>query len=270
MSTLETKIHPTAVIDPQAQIADGVEIGPFCVVGPRVVLGSGVSLASHCHVAGKTTIGERTRLFPGAVVGTDPQDKKFRSGENVSLDIGKNNIIREYVMINPGTEKGGGRTVIGDGNLFMAYSHVAHDCRIGSKCVFANVATIAGHVTVEDSAIVGGLTGVHQFVRIGRMAMVGGCSRVSQDVVPFAMCSGAETAVRSVNVVGLRRKGYSSDQARLLKRAFKILFFSGLNRASALEQIEKEIESDETITALVDFVRTSQRGIMGAVTPQYE
>ncbi len=262
----QAQIHSTAVIEDGAVIADGVEIGPYAVIGPQVVIAEGVRIASHCHIEGRTTIGRGTQLFPGAVVGTIPQDKKFHEGDEVYLEIGERNIIREYVMINPGTIDGGARTVIGNGNLFMAYSHVAHDCRIGNNCVFANVATIAGHVVVEDNAIVGGLSGVHQFARIGRLAMIGGCSRINQDVPPFALCAGVDTKIHSVNIVGLRRAGVSAEAIRTLKQAFKYLFHTGRSKANALDQIERELTPCPELTHLLDFVRAhSERGLMPGV-----
>jgi len=258
-------IHPTAIIDPKASVADNVQIGPYAVIGPDVVLKEDVQVMSHCHIEGRTTIGAGTKIFPSAVIGTPPQDKKYKDGDEVYLEIGKRNIFREHVMINPGTLDGGGKTVIGNENLFMAYAHVAHDCCIGNKCVLANVATLAGHVTVEDHAVIGGLSAVHQFARIGKYAMVGGCSRVSQDVVPFAMCSGAETRVCGVNVVGLKRAGFLMDKIQNIKRAYKILLFSELRRSHALERIVEEIEQTDEVVYLVDFVRSSERGLMGGM-----
>ncbi|MEW5894289.1 MAG: acyl-ACP--UDP-N-acetylglucosamine O-acyltransferase [Candidatus Omnitrophota bacterium] len=259
----QTTIHPTAVIDPGAVIGEGVQIGPYTVIGPNVVIKNYVHIMSHCHIEGRTTIGQRTRVFPGAVIGTPPQDKKFKEGDEVYLQIGENNILREHVMINPGTLEGGGKTVIGNNNLFMAYSHVAHDCKIGNNCTFANVATIAGHVFIDDFVIVGGLTGVHQFVRIGKYTIVGGCSRVSQDVVPFAMCSAAETHVCGVNIIGLKRAGFSPEHIQNIKRSFKLLFFSELSYSHALERIENELEMDENVSYLIEFVKSSERGLMG-------
>lgn len=260
---MDSNIHSTAIIDPSVNIGKNVTIGPYSVIGSGVVLEDGVEIMTHCHLEGQTRIGKGTQIFPGAVIGTPPQDKKHKKGDDVYLEIGENNIFREHVMINPGTIEGGGKTIIGDRNLFMAYTHVAHDCRIGNDCIFANAATIAGHVMIDDHAIIGGLTGVHQFVRVGKFAMVGGCSRVSQDVVPFAMCSEAETRVCGVNIIGLKRAGFLRERIRNLKRAFKILFFSGLIRSNALEQIESELEMNEDMAYLLDFVKSSERGLMG-------
>lgn len=258
-----SNIHPTAIIDSGAVIGNGVSVGPYSVIGPDVTLKDGVTVMTHCHIEGRTVIGSGTKIFPGAVIGTPPQDKKYHDGDEVYLEIGEQNILREHVMINPGTLEGGGRTVIGNGNLLMAYSHVAHDCHIGNHCILANTATIAGHVRIADHAIIGGLTGVHQFVRIGPYAMVGGCSRVRQDVVPFAMCSEAETRVCGVNSVGLKRAGFKTATIQTIKKAFKLLFFSGLKYSTALEQIEQTIPVDENISCLIEFVRSSERGLMG-------
>lgn len=262
---MDFNIHTTAIIDSKSVIEKSVKVGPYSIIGPGVVLNDDVEVMTHCHIEGQTIIGKGTRIFPGAVIGTPPQDKKHKAGDDVYLEIGEDNIFREHIMINPGTIEGGGKTVIGDRNLFMAYAHVAHDCDIGSDCVFANAATIAGHVSIDDYAIIGGLTGVHQFVRVGKLAMVGGCSRVSQDVVPFAMCSEAETRVCGINIVGLKRAGFSKERMRNIKRAFKLLFFSGLIRSNALEQIEAELEINEDLIYLLDFVKSSERGLMGGV-----
>lgn len=260
---MDPVIHETAIVDSKAVIGTNVKIGPYSIIGAGVTLCDDVEVMTHCHLEGNTTIGKRTQIYPCAVIGTPPQDKKHTIGDEVYLEIGEDNIFREHVMINPGTLEGGEKTVIGDRNLFMAYAHVAHDCVIGSDCIFANAATIAGHVTIDDRAIVGGLTGVHQFVRIGKFAMVGGCSRVSQDVVPFAMCSEAETRVCGINIVGLKRAGFSKERMQNLKRAFKYLFFSGMIRSNALEQIESELEMNEDLVYLLDFVKSSERGLMG-------
>mgnify|MGYP001386852475 CR=1 FL=1 len=257
-------IHPTAIIHPDARTAPDVRIGPYTVIGPGVVLKDNVEIMSHCHIDGNTVIGAGTRIFPGSVIGTPPQDKKYRDGDKVSLEIGEKNVFREHVMINMGTLDGGGKTVIGNGNLFMAYSHVAHDCRVGNNCVFANAATLAGHVHVDDGAVIGGLTAIHQFVRVGKYVMIGGCSRVIQDVVPFALCSDPQTRIFGVNAVGLKRAGFSSEAILNIKRAFKLLFFSGLSRPHALETIKSELTITDDLQCLIDFAQTSRRGFMTA------
>jgi len=197
------------------------------------------------------------------VIGSAPQDKKFSADDNVFLNIGENNVIREYVTMNPGTLEGGGKTVIGDNNMFMAYAHVAHDCVIGNNCVMANAATLAGHVTLEDGAIIGGLSAVHQFVRLGRLSIIGGCSKIVQDVPPFSMVDGHPAKVIQTNSVGLKRAGFSSEAILTLKKAIKILFHSELSRKHALEKIENEIPSSPEIEHLIFFAKTSERGLTG-------
>ena len=182
------KIHPAAIVDKKAKLADDVEVGPYALIGPNVEIGRSVTIAGHAVVDGYTSIGEGTRIFTGAVIGSAPQDLKYK-GKKSFLKIGKNNVIREYVTMNPGTEEGS-VTSIGDENLLMAYSHVAHDCRIGNNCVIANLGTLAGHVTIEDRVVMGGLAAVHQFTRVGKMAIIGGCSKVVQDIPPFSTCDG--------------------------------------------------------------------------------
>ncbi len=256
-----THIHKTAIIDPSAKIGNSVVIGPYSIVGPQVTLKENVQIGSHCVVEGRTTIGKKCQIFPGAVIGGKPQDKKFTGSQDVSLEIGENNCIREYVTINTGTVDGGGKTVIGDHNLLMAYSHVAHDCIIGNHCVMANSGTLAGHVTLEDNAVVGGLSAVHQFVRLGRLSIIGGCSKVVQDIPPFSMCDGHPAKVYSVNLVGLKRAKMNLKSVQILKQAFKILFHSGLSKTNAIERVEKELKSTPELEQLIHFVKTTKRGI---------
>lgn len=254
-------IHKTAVVYPGAKLSPGVSVGPYSVVDSEAVLGDNVRVGSHCVITGQTTIGRNCKIYTGAVIGSAPQDKKHSADDNVFLNVGENNIIREYVTINSGTADGGGKTVVGGNNLFMAYSHVAHDCIIGNNCVMANAATLGGHVTLEDNAVVGGLSAVHQFVRLGRLSIVGGCSKVVQDVPPFSMCDGHPARVINTNAVGLKRAQIPSETIGLLKKAFKILFHSGLSRPHALEQLVRELPSSAELEHLVFFVKTSQRGL---------
>ncbi|GLK63913.1 acyl-ACP--UDP-N-acetylglucosamine O-acyltransferase [Paracoccus kondratievae] len=212
----ETLIHPSAVVDPAARIGEGCEIGPFCVIGPEVTLGPRVVLKSHVVIAGETAIGEETTVFPFASLGEVPQDLKFR-GERTRLEIGARNRIREYVTMNPGTEGGGGVTRIGDDGLFMAGSHVAHDCHIGNRVILVNNASVAGHCVLEDDVIVGGLSGVHQWVRIGRGAMIGAVTMVTADVIPFGLVQGPRGHLDGLNLVGLRRRGASRDEIHALR-----------------------------------------------------
>jgi len=259
----EMRIHKTAIVHPEAQLADSVSVGPYAVIGPHAVIGENVKIASHVVIDGWTAIGSGCQIFSGAVVGSIPQDKKHKVEDKVFLNIGENNIIREYVTINPGTIEGGGRTVIGNNNLFMAYSHVAHDCTVGNNCVMANSGTLAGHVTLEDNVVIGGLTAVHQFVRLGRLAIIGGCSKVVQDIPPFSLCDGHPAKVYGLNLVGLRRAKVSNKTVGLLKNAFKILFNSGLTKSHAIEKVTQEIEACPEIEHLVFFAKTTERGMCG-------
>lgn len=254
-------IHKTAVIHPGAKLSSGVSVGPYSVIDGTVTLDDNVRIASHCVITGQTTIGRNCKIYSGAVIGSAPQDKKHSSDDNVFLNIGENNIIREYVTINPGTVEGGSKTVIGGNNLIMAYAHVAHDCVIGNNCVMANAATLGGHVTLEDNAVIGGLTAVHQFVRLGRLSIVGGCSKVVQDVPPFSMCDGHPAKVVNTNTIGLKRLQISPEAVLGLKRAFKILFHSGLSKSHALERVVNEIETCPELEHLIFFIKTSKRGI---------
>jgi UDP-N-acetylglucosamine acyltransferase len=254
-------IHKTAVIHPGAKLSSGVSVGPYSVIDGTVTLDDNVRIASHCVITGQTMIGRNCKIYSGAVIGSAPQDKKHSSDDNVFLNIGENNIIREYVTINPGTVEGGSKTVIGGNNLIMAYAHVAHDCVIGNNCVMANAATLGGHVTLEDNAVIGGLTAVHQFVRLGRLSIVGGCSKVVQDVPPFSMCDGHPAKVVNTNTIGLKRVQISPKAVLGLKRAFKILFHSGLSKSHALERVVNEIETCPELEHLIFFIKTSKRGV---------
>lgn len=254
-------IHKTAVVEPGAKLSPGVVIGPYTIIDGNVTIGDNVRVGSHCVLTGQTTIGRNCKFYTGAVIGSAPQDKKYSADDNVFLNIGENNIIREYVTMNPGTLEGGGKTVIGGNNLIMAYAHIAHDCIIGNNCVLANSATLAGHVTIEDNAVIGGLSAIHQFVRIGRLAIIGGCSRVIQDIPPFSMCVGHPAAVVRTNLVGLQRAQIPPQRLHLLKKAFKILFFSGLSKTHAIEKIVNELEASPEVEHLVFFAKTTQRGL---------
>src|SRR3989339_1752087 len=233
-------IHKTAIVAPEAQIPGDVEIGPWTVIGPKVKIGSGVKIGNSCLIDGSTVIGAGCQIFNGAVIGSVPQDLKYK-GEDTKLIIGENNIIREYTTINLGTvEKG--LTQVGNNNLIMAYSHIAHDCVVGDNCVLANCATLAGHVTIEDRAVIGGLVAVHQFTRVGKMAIIGGCSKVVKDIPPFSTCDGNPARVYGLNLVGVRRAGMPQKAQRELKKAFKILFHSGLALKNSIKKVKKEIE----------------------------
>jgi UDP-N-acetylglucosamine acyltransferase len=252
-------IHPSAIISPKAKLADNVSVGPYSIISEQVSIGAGTKIGAHCVIEGNTTIGKNCEIFTGAVVGSRPQDLKFK-GEKVFLEIGNNNIIREYCTLNPGTGEGA-KTIVGNNNLLMAYSHVAHDCRIGNDCVLANNSTLAGHVSIEDKAVIGGIVAIHQFVRIGMLAIIGGCSKVVQDIPPFSTCDGHPARVYGLNLIGLRRKGISREAIKKIDQAFKLIFNSGLSAKHALEKVEKEIELTEEVMYLVDFVKSSERGL---------
>ncbi|MBI5415428.1 MAG: acyl-ACP--UDP-N-acetylglucosamine O-acyltransferase [Candidatus Omnitrophica bacterium] len=258
------KIHKTAVIHPGVKLSSGVSVGPYSVIEDGVTIGDNVRVGSHCVLTGQTTIGRNCKIYTGAVIGSAPQDKKYSADDNVFLNIGENNVIREYVTINPGTADGGGKTVLGNNTLIMAYAHIAHDCIIGNNCVMANAATLGGHVILEDSAIIGGLSAVHQFVRLGRLSIVGGCSKVVQDVPPFSMCDGHPAGVVNTNTVGLKRAEISPATIQKLRKAFKILFRMGLTRSHALAKIANEIEPCPELEHLVFFTKTSKRGLCNA------
>ncbi len=252
-------IHPSAVVEPGAKIADEVVIGPCAVVGAEVELAAGVELRPYAHVCGRTTIGEGTRIFPFAVLGEEPQDKSF-SGESTELLVGRGNVIREHATIHIGTQRGGGCTRIGDDNFIMNGVHLGHDTQIGSHCIIASYCAFGGHAVVEDHAVVGGLCGIHQFARVGESAMVAAMSGLSKDVPPFSLVSGQRARVRGVNVVGLRRRGFSTKVRAEIKHAFHILFSSKLRLEPALERLRSEqLESDE-VARLLHFLESSERG----------
>ncbi|NTV28709.1 MAG: acyl-ACP--UDP-N-acetylglucosamine O-acyltransferase [Candidatus Omnitrophica bacterium] len=258
-------IHPTAIVSSSVQLGDNVVIGPYAVVEGAVTLADNVEVGAHAILSGWTTVGKGTIIFPHAAVGSDPQDKKYKRGEKTFLEIGENNVFREFVTINRGTVEGGGVTRIGSNNLLMAYAHVAHDCTVGNDCVLANVTTLAGHVKVEDRVVIGGLSAVHQFVQVGKMSMVGGCSRVTQDVPPYSLCNGVPALIYGLNAVGLKRAGMPVSSLRILKQAFRIFFHSGLAKPTAIERIEKEIELVDEVRHLLEFARASERGMCASV-----
>ncbi len=256
-------VHPTALVHPNARVAEAVSIGPYTVIEEHVTVGPRTKVGAHCVLEGRTTIGADCEIFTGAVIGSIPQDLKYEGEESV-LVIGDRNKIREYVTINRGTKGGGGQTVIGSDCLLMAYSHVAHDCLIGDHVVIANSAALAGHITVEDRAIIGGLVGIHQFVRVGTLSFIGGCSRVAQDVPPYATCVGYPAKVFGLNSEGMRRAGVSNEAKQHLHRAFKILFHSKLSMSHALEQAAQDANQSPEVQHLIAFIRQSKRGVCRA------
>jgi UDP-N-acetylglucosamine acyltransferase len=254
-------IHPTALVDSQATVADDVAIGPYTIVGPNVTLKAGVVLESHVVVDGHTTVGERTRIYPFASIGLPPQDLKY-AGEPTRLVIGVENTIREHVTMNPGTVKGGGLTQVGDNCLFMVAAHIAHDCFIGEGVIMANNATLGGHVTIDDFAIVGGLSAVHQFVRIGRNAMIGGVSGVEQDVIPFGTVMGDRARLSGLNVIGLKRRGFSHEEIQTLRTAYRQLFSDEGTLAERIVEVEREFGTSPPVRIVLDFMKgESERGI---------
>ena len=254
-------IHPTAIVDPSAKIPASCTVGPYCVVGAEVELGENCQVHSQVVLAEKTTIGSDNQIFPFAVIGGDPQDVTYH-GEPTRLEVGDRNIIREYVTINRGTLKGGGVTRVGSDTLIMAYTHIGHDSVIGDHAMLINGATLAGHVTVEEWAVVGALCPVHQFVRIGTHSYIGGGTTITQDVLPFSMTSAErDTHAFMLNKVGLQRRGFSPKRIARLHHAFKILLASKLNTSQALEKLSAEAQ-DPDVAALVKFIEASERGII--------
>lgn len=255
----EPAIHASAVVDPSARLGDGVSIGAFTVIGPEVEIGDGTAIGPHCSVHGPTRIGRDNRIHGHAAIGFDPQDKKFR-GERVELSIGDRNVIREFVTINRGTGDGGGATRIGDDNWLLAYTHVAHDCRIGNHCVFSNNATLAGHVEVGDWVILSGFAGIHQFCRIGAHAFIGMGALVNGDVPPFVMVATEDYGrPRGINAEGLKRRGFDRERISAIKRAYRTLYVSGANLAEAKRQLaEMALDSDD-VRVFLEFIAGGER-----------
>jgi UDP-N-acetylglucosamine acyltransferase len=252
-------IHPTAVIHPKAQIGANCRIGPYCVVGEHVVLGDDCHLHSHVVIDGHTVLGKKNEVFPFASIGLKTQDLKWKGGVT-RTQIGDRNTFREYVTIHSATGDGE-TTMVGSQNHILAYCHVAHNVVLGNQVIMSNVATLAGHVTVEDHAVIGGLAAIHQFCRIGKMAIIGGCSKVVQDVPPFMLADGNPAETRTVNKVGLERNGVSEQAQAALRQAFKILFREGLTISNALGRIESELPKLPEVEHLIQFARTSTRGL---------
>jgi UDP-N-acetylglucosamine acyltransferase len=255
-------IHPTAIIAAQANIPRSSKIGPYCVIGPEVELGENCELISHVVIQGPSKIGAHNQVFPFASLGLPPQDLSY-SGEPTRLEIGHHNVIREFVTINRGTVKGGGLTRVGNHVLIMAYAHVAHDCVIGDRVILANGATLGGHVTVEEWAVVGALCPVHHFVRIGTHAFVGGGTTVTKDVLPFSKSAAArDTHAYGMNAIGLERRGFTRERIRKIHHAYKVLLASKLNTAQALEKLKSEADRGEDVELLIRFIEESERGVV--------
>jgi UDP-N-acetylglucosamine acyltransferase len=252
--TFQGVIHPAAIVDPSARIGNDVRIGPYCMVGANVELEDGVELVSHAVVMGHTRIGARTRIFPFASVGHAPQDLRY-AGEPTTLEIGPDCIIREGVTINPGTAKGTGKTVVGERCFFLAHSHVAHDCRVGNNVVLTNNVMLAGHCKIGDYAIIGGGAGIHQFVRVGPHAFVGGLSGVENDVIPYGMVLGNRAYLAGLNIVGLRRRGFSREQIHDLRRAYRLLFADEGTLAERVDDVAEEFTIHPIVHEILDFIR---------------
>lgn len=257
-----TVIHPSAIVDAKAQLDSDVEVGPFAIIGPDVKIGSGTKVQANAYVNGHTTIGKQCDIFPFACVGMKSQDLKYKEGDVTYVEVGDQTVLREFSTVHLGT-KPGEATRIGSRCLIMAYCHVAHGCKVGDDVIMSNAATLAGEVTVDDFAIIGGMSGVHQFCRIGTHAMVGGATKVRQDCPPYMVTegSGSEVRVLGPNIVGLQRRGFSAEVRSALKEAYKLIYREGLNRTQALERIKYEVADLPEIKVLVDFFLSSERGV---------
>lgn len=261
---MSTRIHPTAVVDPSAELAAGVVVGPHAVIGAEVTIGEGTEVGAGAHIQGPTRIGRENRIYSHAAIGFPPQDLKF-AGERVALEIGDRNHFREFCTVHRGTGKGGGVTRVGSDGLFMVYSHIAHDCQVGDRVLFANSGTLAGHVEVGDDAAIGAFSAVHQFCRVGRHAYIGGFSRLLTDALPFVKTVGIRPACFGLNRIGLRRKGFEPATIKALETALRIFLRSGLNSSQALARLEAELGAEAEVRYLVEFVRGSRRGVCRAL-----
>ena len=255
-----SKIHSTAIISDGAEVGEEAEVGPYCVVGPNVKIGAGTKLMSHVVVDGNTTIGANCQLYPFASIGTQTQDLKFDGGQTF-VEVGDDTTLREYVTVNSATVDGE-VTRVGKGCNLLAYSHVAHACQVGDGVIMSNAVQLAGHVIVEDFAIIGGLSGVHQFVRIGTMCMVGGCTKIGQDLAPYLLADGNPARVPGLNSIGLKRRGVPPDACKTLKAAFKIVYREGLPVKDALAKVDDELDGGEELNRFIGFIRESERGIL--------
>jgi len=260
MATQECSIHPQALIEPGVELGVGVEVGPFSVIETGARIGDGCRIASHVLIKSAARLGKECRVFKGAVVGTEPQDLKF-GNEVTELIVGDRTTIREFATLNRGTAHGHNRTTVGSDCLLMAYSHVAHDCIVGNSVILANCVTMAGHVTIGDFVNISGMTAIHQFVRIGCYAYIGGLSRINQDVPPYALISGIPPLYYGPNSIGLRRHGFSTDRILMIKRAYGYIYKSGLNLTQAIDAIKSELEPTDEVKVILDFIAKSERGL---------
>src|SRR6266404_7647268 len=256
----DVQIHPTAIVDPGAEIGSGTIVGPYCVIGANVVIGANCWLQHHVTLQGPMRAGAKNKFYAYCSIVQQTQDLKY-AGEPTYLEIGDENVFREFVTVNRST-KSDGKTKVGSRGNFLAYSHIGHDCAVGNEVVFSNNGTLAGHVQVGDHAVIGGLTAVHQFCRLGRYAITGGCSKIVQDVPPFMIADGNPAKVRGVNLVGLERKNYAPESVKLIKEAFRLIYRSKYNRRPAIEAMRKELPQTEEINELIQFIEQSERGII--------
>jgi UDP-N-acetylglucosamine acyltransferase len=256
----DVQIHPSAIVDPGAKIGAGTIVGPYCVIHADVVLGANCWLQHHVTLAGPMRAGAQNKFYAYCSIGQQTQDLKY-AGEPTYLEIGDENTFREFVTVNRSTMSDG-KTRVGSRGNFLAYSHIGHDCAVGNEVVFSNNGTLAGHVQVGDNAVMGGLTAVHQFCRIGRFAITGGCSKIVQDVPPFMVADGNPAEIRGVNLVGLERKNYPAESVKLIKEAFRLIYRSKYNTRQALEAVRKELPKSEEIREIVEFIEKTERGII--------
>lgn len=256
----DVQIHPTAIVDPGAKLGSGTIVGPYCVIGANVVLGANCWLQNHVTLAGPMRAGSGNKFYAYCSIGQQTQDLKYKS-EPTYLEIGDENTFREFVTVNRSTT-GEGKTRVGSRGNFLAYSHIGHDCAVGDDVVFSNNGTLAGHVQVGDHAVMGGLTAVHQFCRVGRFAITGGCSKIVQDVPPFMIADGNPAEIRGVNLIGLERKNFSPESLKLIKEAFRLIYRSKLNTAQAIDAIRRELQQTPEIAEIIEFIEKTERGII--------
>lgn len=253
-------IHPTAIVDPKAELGADVHVGPYCVIGPQVILGSGCVLQNHVTLAGPMRAGAHNRFYACCSIGQQTQDLKY-AGEPTYLEIGEENTFREFCTVNRSTTSEG-KTSIGNKGNFLAYSHVGHDCEVGDAVIFSNNGTLAGHVKVGDHAVMGGLTAVHQFCRVGRFAITGGCSKIVQDVPPFMIADGNPAKMRGINLIGMERNGFDPESVKAIKEAFRLIYRSKMNTGQALTALRERITPRPEIAQIIEFIETSERGII--------
>ncbi len=255
----DAQVHSTAIVDPSAELGAETVVGPYCLVGPNVVLGTGCWLQHHVTLSGPTRAGARNKFFAYCSIGQQTQDLKYL-GEPTYLEIGDDNSFREFVTVNRST-KADGKTRVGSCGNFLAYTHIGHDCTVGDSVIFSNNGTLAGHVQVGDHAVIGGLTAIHQFCRIGRFAITGGCSKIVQDIPPFMIADGNPAQIRGINLIGLERNGFPAETVKLLKEAFRLIYRSKLNTRQAIEAVRNELPANAEIAQMIEFIEQSERGI---------